>query len=406
MEYKKVKYREIGKIKSGKRLPKGFSVTEKITNNKYIRVRDLNNNILDINNIQYITDEACSYIKDYRVKEDDIIISVVGTIGNIAKIPKELQGAYLTENCNNLLVDEKFCLKEYLKYYLISDYGKNEINAHIVGSTQPKLPIYGIQDFNIILPSTKYQMKIIKILNSLDKKIELNNKINDNLLKLNDELYEKYFIDNVEENTATIELKNLITVVNGYSYKGNELAEKSNIGMATIKNFERKGGFKEEGFKALNPSKLKLEQIVEINDILVACTDLTQQADIIGNAILLLGKAEFEKIVISMDLVKIIPKEGINKFIVYSILNSKEFKNFALGYKSGTTVLHLNKKCFNDFKIKLPNEDILKKFSIIVENNYKKISNIIEENRRLEKLRDTLLPKLMNGEIDLDKIEI
>ena len=176
--------------------------------------------------------------------------------------------------------------------------------------------------------------------------------------------------------------------------------------MATIKNFERKGGFKEEGFKALNPSKLKGEQIVEIDDILVACTDLTQQADIIGNAILLLGKAEFEKIVISMDLVKIIPKECINKFIVYSILNSKEFKNFALGYKSGTTVLHLNKKCFSDYKIKLPNDDILKRFSIIVENNYKKISNILEENRRLEKLRDTLLPKIMNGEIDLNKVEI
>lgn len=226
------------------------------------------------------------------------------------------------------------------------------------------------------------------------------------MLKLNNQLYEEYFINNINENAEEIYLKELIKVVNGYSYKGSELTDKSDIGLATIKNFERKGGFKEEGFKPLNPQKIKEEQIAEKNDILVACTDLTQQADIIGNAILLLGKAEYEKVIISMDLVKIIPKENIDKYVIFSILNSIEFKNFALGYKSGTTVLHLNKKCFDDFIIKLPTNGKLEVFSTMIKTNYDKMSNILEENRRLEKLRDTLLPKLMNGEIDLEKIEI
>ena len=69
MNMKIVKYKEIGKIKSGKRLPKGFYITEKKTNNKYIRVRDINNNYIDANNICYITDEACQYLKRYRVKK-------------------------------------------------------------------------------------------------------------------------------------------------------------------------------------------------------------------------------------------------------------------------------------------------------------------------------------------------
>ena len=60
-----------------------------------------------------------------------------------------------------------------------------------------------------------------------------------------------------------------------------------------------------------------------------------------------------------MDLVKILPKK--NKYLVFSILNSKEFKNFALGYKTGTTVLHLNKNCFKDFNIKLPYLDKIEK---------------------------------------------
>ena len=119
---------------------------------------------------------------------------------------------------------------------------------------------------------------------------------------------------------------------------------------------------------------------------------------------MLLNIGKYEKVVISMDLVKILPKK--NKYLVFSILNSKEFKNFALGYKTGTTVLHLNKNCFKDFHIKLPDFDKIENFEKVVETNYKKISYNLEENNTLTQLRDNLLPKLMNGEIDLDKIEI
>ena len=119
MEYKKVKYSEIGKVKSGKRLPKGEFVSEVVSNNKYIRVRDINGNILNSKDVQYITNEASKKIKNYKVKTKDIIISVVGTVGSIAEIPRELDGAYLTENCDNLLVDEEKCLKKYLKHFLL-----------------------------------------------------------------------------------------------------------------------------------------------------------------------------------------------------------------------------------------------------------------------------------------------
>ena len=109
----------------------------------------------------------------------------------------------------------------------------------------------------------------------------------------------------------------------------------------------------------------------------------------------------------SMDLVKLIPiTDIVNNYMLYAIVNSKDFKNFALRYKSGTTVLHLNKNCFKEYMIKLPNYNTIKDLSKVFEVNYKKISQIVDENRKLEQLRDTLLPKLMNGEIDLDNIEI
>lgn len=183
MNFNKIKYSEIGKVKSGKRLPKGQVVSENISDNKYIRVRDITDNKINPKDVQYITDEAGEKIKNYRVRSNDIIISVVGTVGAIAEIPQELNGAYLTENCDNLLVDEKRCLKKYLKYYLTSKYGQEQINANTVGSTQPKLPIYGIGNFDIILPNIEIQQKIIRIIDTIEQKIILNNQTNDNLLE-------------------------------------------------------------------------------------------------------------------------------------------------------------------------------------------------------------------------------
>ena len=232
----------------------------------------------------------------------------------------------------------------------------------------------------------------------------LSNQINDNLYEITNKLYEQVFVIERQDDWKEYNLQELMDISNGYSYTGKELVDTSVVGMATIKNFERTGGFKEEGFKDIEPIKARDIHYADKFDILVACTDLTQNADIIGNAIMLLNIGKYEKVVISMDLVKILPKE--NKYLVFSILNSKEFKNFALGYKTGTTVLHLNKNCFKDFHIKLPDFDKIENFEKVIETNYKKISYNLEENNTLTQLRDTLLPKLMNGEIDLDKIEI
>lgn len=227
------------------------------------------------------------------------------------------------------------------------------------------------------------------------------------MYELANQLYQKAFSKDKSIKWKKYNLTDIANINTGYSYKSSELVENLTTGMATIKNFERTGGFKVDGFKPLNPSKKKSSQYVNKFDVLVACTDLTQNADIIGNAVLLLSKGNYENIVISMDLVKVTSKVNyIDNFMIYAILNSKEFKNYAIGYTSGTTVLHLNKNCFKEFTIKLPEKNIIQNFIKEIKPIYLKISQTMEENRKLEQLRDTLLPKLMNGEIDLDKIEI
>ena len=398
MEFKKYRLGEIATFSQGKQVDvKEQYATKGKDMKKFTRIVDYTN-----------ASEPVRYVENYGdryfASENDLVMIRYGS--QTAGMAVMGKNGIIANNLFKINLNNDIVLNKYMYYYLSQKEIFSYLRSSQSSSTMPAISFSIMNSLEIDIPSIDYQKKAINILLKIEKKQELNNKINDNLLKLNNQLYEEYFINNINENAYEINLKDLIKVVNGYSYKGSELTDKSDIGLATIKNFERKGGFKEDGFKPLNPQKIKDEQIVEKNDILVACTDLTQQADIIGNAVLLLGKAEYKKVIISMDLVKIIPKDNIDKYVVFSILNSREFKNFALGYKSGTTVLHLNKKCFDDFIIKLPANDKLDVFCKMVKTNYEKISNILEENRRLEKLRDTLLPKLMNGEIDLDKIEI
>lgn len=190
--------------------------------------------------------------------------------------------------------------------------------------------------------------------------------------------------------------------------KGTELQE-SDCGMVTIKNFNRDGSFRIDGFKEIVYSnKIKKHHFINENDVLISCTDVTQDADIIGNCIIVLDKQNYDELIMSMDLVRIESKiPEINNFLLASIFKSYNFKKHILGHVNGTTVLHLDKKGIKKFKIALPKDlSELKNISERFELIYAEIQCNQKEINKLTNLRDTLLPKLMSGEIDVSKIEM
>ena len=202
-------------------------------------------------------------------------------------------------------------------------------------------------------------------------------------------------------------MSSIADFVSGYSYKGAELVD-SDIAMATIKNFDRNGGFKLDGYKEIKPSpKLKSGQHAELFDTLVAHTDLTQNAEVIGNAEPILSFAGYRDIIFSMDVVKVVPKSGVSKFLLAALLQDGRFKNHALGYINGTTVLHLSKKALPEFELPLPNDlKVLSPLANLVEVMYRQMAVNIDESRKLANLRDSLLPKLMSGELDASSLDI
>lgn len=174
---------DLAKVKGGKRLPKGKNLISIPNSHPYIRIRDLGKSkILELtDDYEFVDDATQSTISKYVVEKDDIVISIVGTIGLVGVVGATLHDANLTENCVKLTNISEHVDRGYLYYYLISPMGQMEISKGTVGAVQPKLPIKNIQNIKIVLPPLDVQKKVASILSAIDDKIRVNEAINHNL---------------------------------------------------------------------------------------------------------------------------------------------------------------------------------------------------------------------------------
>ena len=338
-------------------------------------------------------------------------------VSNIRPYFKKIWFAEFDGGCSNdVLVfraRDGVC-KRFLYYVLANDTFFDYSMATSKGTKMPRGDKTAIMKYDVPDFTYEEQEKIAEILDALDRKIQLNAEINKNLYEQIQLLCTAWFTDyepfggTMPSDWIITPLSEIATFESGYSYKSSEL-QSSRIAMATIKNFDRHGGFKLDGFKELIPSpKLKSTQHVELFDTLVAHTDLTQGAEVIGNAELVLSKSGYEDIIFSMDVVKVLPKDNrVSKFMIAALLHDSKFKGHCLGYVNGTTVLHLSKKALPDYVLSLPADmTVLKPLDDALSVIYMTISNNIEENLRLRAIRDSILPKLMNGEIEVSDINL
>ncbi|MFK5607349.1 restriction endonuclease subunit S [Lactobacillus delbrueckii] len=226
-------------------------------------------------------------------------------------------------------------------------------------------------------------------------------RINDNLtnqIKITSNSFFSYFEasnGDIPKNWHYKKLTDIANIDTGYSYKSSEL-KPNNMAMATIKNFNRVGGFNIEGFKEIRPNKVvKNEKYAKKFDILVAHTDLTQNADIIGNAEPILDISDYKNVIFSMDLVKVTSKDNlISQFLLSLILQGEALKAHCLGYINGTTVLHLSKKALKEFEIPLPdNLHELDNINHFAQKSYLIMANNLTENRYLQSVKEELLKK-------------
>lgn len=282
-------------------------------------------------------------------------------------------------------------------FYLL----KNNIEylkSQATGTTFGELAGSVLKSLVFLFPPLPEQRAIASVLSSLDDKIDLLHRENKTLEAMAETLFRQWFIEEAEKGWKEIKLEKYVECVTGCSYKSIDL-NPSNIALVTLKNFARDGSFRMDGFKEYT-GDYKKSQIVKQGDLVVAHTDITQEGDIIGNPVLIINPGQYKTLVITMDLMKVeSTTEWLSKEFLYYLFKTPDFKFHCLGCSNGTTVLHMSRNAIPSYELKIPNKEkviaFTKRVRPIIE---KKFTNIFQI-RTLEKLRDTLLPKLMSGEV-------
>ena len=393
------KLKDFADVKGGKRLPKGKKLISEKNGHPYIRIRDLGKSkILEItSDYEYVDDETQLSIARYIVDEGDILISVVGTIGLIGIVGKTLDKANQTENCDKI-ININGLDREYLYYYLISPMGQEEIKKGTVGAVQPKLPLKNVQNIKIMYPSVETQRRISRILAILDRKIEINNQINRNLLEQLEAYYNEIFVCNSLPGWKKGILSDVGTVVAG----GTPSKAKAEY-------------YTKSGIAWITPKDLSVDKSVFISrgNIDITNLGLENSSAVLmpAGTVLFSSRAPIGYIAIAANDVttnqgfkSVVPNENIGTEYIYFLL--KQLLITIESMASGSTFKEISGKTMKNIPIIIPDDNTLKNFKEFSAPFMKQIYDNELEIKKLSDLRNVLLPKLMSGEIDVSNIEI
>lgn len=381
--------KDIALVKGGKRMPVGSALVSPRTSHPYIRIVDLIDGNVDKNNLLFVPEDVYPKISRYIVNTGDIYISIVGTIGLIGVIDESLNGANLTENAAKITSIDKSVDHQYLKYYLLSGYGQFQILSRTVGSTQPKLALSRINDIQIFLPPLQEQHAIADVLSALDDKIELNRRMNQTLEELSQTIFRHMFIENPErEEWKEANLPEVFDINSFRPLKKDNIAPYVDMvnlpmhGHRVIKWIERKYT---SGMRFINGDTL----LARITPCLE--NGKTAFVDFLDDEQIGWGSTEF---------ITFHPQNPIPAEFGYYLARSRDFRDFAIQNMSGTSGRQrVPSSCFKNYKIKIPPEKYLLEFGILANDFMKLIRENDNQSRTLAELRDTLLPKLLSGQV-------
>ncbi|MHC9538579.1 MAG: restriction endonuclease subunit S [Vulcanimicrobiota bacterium] len=162
---------EIAEVRGGKRLPKGHDYSQYPTIYPYIRVTDFYNMSINQNDLKYIDSKTQQLIKHYVISNNDVYISIAGSIGKVGLIPENLNGANLTENAAKI-TNFKSLNKKYLCFTLNSTLSKEQINKLTISTNQPKLALFRIEQIRFPLPPLSEQHRIVAKIEELFTKLD------------------------------------------------------------------------------------------------------------------------------------------------------------------------------------------------------------------------------------------
>lgn len=308
---------------------------------------------------------------------------------NIAQIAK---GKFWVNNHAHIVQTNELCDLRYL-YYLINSM---DLSGYITGSAQPKLSQANLNAVMLELPAIEEQKRIVSILGALDDKIELNNKINENLEQQAQALFKAWFIDYLpfagekpqEWNDTTIEeLTSLVS--RGIAPKYTEDSDQIVINQKCIRDHRIDLSLA----RTHTPKKIN-EKWLQHGDLLINSTG----EGTLGRAAQVWFKPEKMTVDSHVTIVRPKSKELMYYIGFWGLVHEKEIESLHTG-STGQT--ELPRERIKAMELVLPDQVTLAKFNAIVQPMTETIINNQIQNNKLAALRDALLPKLMAGEIKI-----
>lgn len=355
----------------------------------WLSVKDFNNDQRYVYKTEKtITEKGLEKSSTNILQNGDIIISARGTVGELAIIPFEMA---FNQSCYGIRT-KKVLDNEFLYYFLKNSINFLKKNTH--GSVFDTITKDTLSSLVIYLPPLDIQKKIAGVLGALDDKIELNNKINQNLEAQAQALFKSWFID-FEPFGGKMPIDWKIG-------KLSDIAEYSNDTISTeFTSFENyistenmlpnRGGIS----RASSLPTGNTVKSYRTTDVLIS--NIRPYFKKIWFALFSGG--------CSNDILVFRSKKDSPAF-VFNVLNQDDFFEYVMSGANGSKMPRGDKKHIMQYKVIIPSAKTIKEFENIAITFLEKFSNNNQENVRLAELRDTLLPKLMNGEIDVDNVKI
>ena len=339
---------------------------------KLITSKHLMGDYIDFDSANWISEDDYKKITSRSVVEQwDVLFSMIGTVGNIY-IEKNLVVKYA---CKNMGIFKFAGNKEnafWMYYYLKSPHAQEYVQSHLRGSTQSYIPLGSLREMPIAIPNKKIRSGIVSLLRSLDEKIAINRAINENLERQAQAIYSSIFIDNADPVWKQGHLSDLITVKYGKDHKKLADGIYPIYGSGGIMRYVERPLYDKES--VLIPRKGTLNNVMYVNQPFWSVDTMFYTEMKLPN---------------------------VAKF-VYHFVKAKDLASM----NAGSAVPSMTTDILNAMEVVIPSASALEAFESLVAPMYGAMEANNVQSQVLSKMRDTLLPKLMSGEIDVSAVQL
>lgn len=335
--------------------------------------------------IVFVSKEDIERLKKYTVKESDIVYSRRGDVEKCAYITKEQAGWLCGTGCLRIRFTSKEISPKFCAYYLSTPQIKSWVLNSAVGTTMPNLNTTILGELPLIIPNLDEQLEIAEILSSIDDKINLLIRQNNTLQNLAATIFKKWFLESNDENSKETYLRDIYIFEKGTEPGSKFYSEK---GSSTSIRFIRVGDMQDNRATVYIDAELAKGKICTKSDLLVSFDGT------VGRVVFGIEGCY------SSGMRKIYSENPLfnSLWLKHQIFTSKEIQDEINIHATGTVILHAGSS-IDYLTMKFPSNNKLKECHEIINPMYEKIEKNLAQIDSLSNLKETLLPKLMLGEV-------